>query len=366
MFTAAGRLSVSSILGACLGVVLAAPVTEAAPELRKVHALVVVDTLSGLGQSVMIDGVRIDRLLRNNLPRDRVEIRILTGKDVNAEAILAYYRTLAVGRDDALFFYYAGHGATDPTQGHFLALQELKAKPLFRADLRQAMERRQPGLVVLLTDCCSTRLALPGKKRRIFVDEGAASAIHPVLLCLLYQSRGVVDITAATGNSSFGDDLDGGIFTRTFDKLVRSGVTASDFDRNGLVTWPEFFARLQTETQGVFVTWAKRQRAIGEQIGQTSQKPHAFALGPSADAVNLRNATEKPLKYQYRWPGRTAWQESSLPPKGIVQQLPPAASNPAPKLEVRFEGGKSAELWVGKMYRFYDTPNSAGSSKTGQ
>ena len=163
--------------------------------------------------------------MSGNLPKDRAEIRILTGKDVNANAILAYYRDLKVGRDDALFFYYAGHGATDPGKGHFLALQELNAKPLLRADLLRAMQSHQPGLVVLMTDCCSNRFSLPGKTRRVYVDEGTAQTIQPVLRCLLYQSRGIVDITASSGNASYGDDHDGGIFTRTFDKLVRDGLT---------------------------------------------------------------------------------------------------------------------------------------------
>ena len=73
------------------------------PELRKVHALLVVDTLSGLGESVKIDGERMDHRLSGSLPRDRVEIRVLTGKDVNADSILAYYRNLQVGPEDALW-----------------------------------------------------------------------------------------------------------------------------------------------------------------------------------------------------------------------------------------------------------------------
>ena len=226
-----------------------------------------------------MDGERIDRLLSESLPRDRAEIRILTGKDVNADAILSYYHNLKVGRDDALFFYYAGHGATDPQKGHFLAFQDLHAKPLLRADLRRAMQEHQPGLIVLMTDCCSSRFKFPGKTRRVYADNGTASTIQPVMRCLFYQSRGVVDITAATGNFSFGDDHDGGIFTRTFDKVVRAELPRSDADRDGFVSWPEFFSRLQTETEGVFVNWAQHQRALGEDVGQTSQKPHAFELG---------------------------------------------------------------------------------------
>ena len=113
--------------------------------MRKVYALLVIDTLSGLGESVKIDGERIDHLLSDRLPKDRAEIVVLTGKDVNANAILSYFHGLKVGRDDALFFYYAGHGATDPQKGHFLALQDLAAKPLLRADLAGSCRSTKPG-----------------------------------------------------------------------------------------------------------------------------------------------------------------------------------------------------------------------------
>ena len=143
---------------------------------------------------------------------------VLTGKDVNANAILSYFRGLKVGRDDALFFYYAGHGATDPQKGHFLALQDLAAKPLLRADLRRAMQEHQTGLVVIMTDCCSTRFCCSARSAGSSRTREPPRSIDPVLRCLLYQSRGVVDITAASGNASFGDDHEGGIFTRTFDE----------------------------------------------------------------------------------------------------------------------------------------------------
>jgi len=337
-------------LGWCGGAAAQTP----PPELRKVHALLVIDTLSDLGESVKVDGERIDHLLSNMLPKDRAEILVLTGKDVNANAILSYFRGLKAGPDDALFFYYAGHGATDPQKGHFLALQELGTKPLLRADLRRAMQEHQPGLVVIMTDCCSTRFALPGKTRRVIPDKGTARTIDPVLRCLLYQSRGVVDITAASGNASFGDDHEGGIFTRTFAKLVEEGIPRSDANQDGFVTWPEFFSRLQSQTQGVFVTWAQHQRARGEEVDQTVQKPHAFELAGRADAVSLRNETVGPLKYQYRWAGQTSWEDATIEPNGVGQHVPPARQGrAAPTLEVRFEGGKAAELRVGKTYRFH-------------
>jgi hypothetical protein len=329
------------------------------PELRKVHALLVVDTLSGLGESVKVDGERIEHLLSESLPRDRVEIRVLTGKDVSAESILSYYRDLQASRDDALFFYYAGHGATDPEKGHFLALQELKGKPLLRAELRRAMQAHQPGLVVIMTDCCSNRFRLPGRTRRVYADTGTAKVIQPVLRCLLYQSRGVVDITAASGNAAFGDDHDGGIFTRCFDRLVRGEIGRLDSNHDGFVSWEEFFSRLQSETEGTFVTWARRRRALGEEVDQKSQKPQAFVLGTSGGkvAVRLRNETVELLRYEYRWAGNSSWESARIAPRGVAEHIPPTGhgNRAAPSLEIRFRDGKTSELQPGKTYRFHDS-----------
>ncbi len=362
------RSGVGLLLSAVLGwtIALAAP----PPELRKVYALLVVDTLSDLGESVKVDGERIDHLLSNMLPKDRAEIVVLTGKDVNANAILSYFRGLKVGRDDALFFYYAGHGATDPQKGHFLALQELGTKPLLRADLRRVMQEHQPGLVVIMTDCCSTRFSL-GKTRRLYLDKGNAASIDPVLRCLLYQSRGLVDITAASGNASFGDDHEGGIFTRSFAKLVEDGIASSDANHDGFVSWPEFFSRLQSRTEGVFITWAQHQRARGEEVDQTSQKPMAFSLGTGGESpvVRLRNETIEPMEYEYRWAGGSSWQSGRIAPHAVAEHAPPPGGGNRPTtLEVRFKGGKTAELQAGKTYRFHDTKKPRGSeaqSKTG-
>ncbi len=339
---------------ALAGAGLAAP----PPELRKVHALLVIDTLSGLGESVKVDGERIDHLLSERIPADRIEIRVLTGKDVNADGILAYYRNLQADRNDAIFFYYAGHGATDPRQGHFLAVQDLASKPLIRSELRKAMLQHHPALTVIMTDCCSNVVPL-GKTRRVLIDNGNAQTLDPLLRCLLFQLRGLVDITAASGNASFGDDHEGGIFTRTFGGLIEKGIDGSDTDGDGFVSWNEFFKRLQTSTASVFVTWADKQRARGEDVDQSSQKPMAFSLGGKTElrAVLIRNGRSESIIYEFRWSGRSSWSNGRIAPGGHAEHTVPAdLSDPEPSLEVRFAEGKTVKLGVRKPYYFHDKP----------
>lgn len=363
------------------------------PELKKLHALLVVDTNAGLGESVEIDGHRIEMLLKNNIPAKRLELKILKGKDVTADKILKYYQSLRVDRSDGLFFYYAGHGATDPGKGHFLALQELKVTPLIRSTLVQTMEKTRAGLVVVLTDCCSSRYklnmgTLVQKPPHIPVNEPTQ-----VFRCLLFQHRGVVDITAATydekkkqNEAAYGDENQGGIFTRTLGKLLSTDLKLLDKNKDGFVSWEEFFPVLESETQKTFTKWSEVARGKGEKVDQKTQQPHRFRL-PGRDlnedvagtvyaVVGLRNLGKEAVRFEYRWSGDEPWKNGTMPAKDTTCLHTKLASDSGelPKLEVRVAGEKDTvklepNRWTGtgtptfedgKKYRFDNTTKKRG------
>src|SRR5947207_4321060 len=84
-----------------------------APELKRLRALIVVDTKSNLAESVHEDGERVEKLLHDNVPANRYTLKVLKGDDVSEAKILDFYKNLKTGPDEALFFFYAGHGAYD-------------------------------------------------------------------------------------------------------------------------------------------------------------------------------------------------------------------------------------------------------------
>src|SRR5262245_39416778 len=95
---------------------LSTPASSAAetPELKKLHVLMVIDTLdTELAPSVRIDRLRVRALLRQSIPPCRYELKELRGPEATRENILSYYKSVKAGRDDGLVFYYAGHGARD-------------------------------------------------------------------------------------------------------------------------------------------------------------------------------------------------------------------------------------------------------------
>lgn len=336
---------------------------EIAPsDLRKLYALIIVDTLSGLGESVSVDGDRVFDLLRSGVPRDRLDVTVLTGKDVTANRIREYYRDVKCGSTDGLLFYYAGHGATDPEKGHFFALQKLKTAPLLRSDLRKAMEAHHPGLLIILTDCCSTRFKL-GKKRKVVVTPGNANRLDPTLRCLFFQHRGVVDVTATSEGAAFGDDDEGGLFTRTLAHSIKKRSDVLNEAPGGFVSWAELFPEIQQGTAREFTHWARQQQARGEAVDQRTQKPRAFELprDPSRPSLTLRNGSSQVIRYRYRWGSSGEWEPVVVPPEGShlhVAPLGPIGGDP-PNMIAVFENGESESLKVGKIYRF--TPDQKKS-----
>jgi hypothetical protein len=350
---------------------------RAAPqELKKLHALLVIDTNSSLKDSIVVDKARMEALLVNGIPKDRYDLKTLTGNEVTRQRILNYFQQMRAGGSDAILFYYAGHGAIDPQRGHFFYLQEGKTAPLIRSDLRRAMTQTQAGLSVILTDCCSNHLKIP-KKRSFPLIQAPAREIQPMVRCLLFQSRGVVDITAASDNSAWGDEQDGGIFTRSLARLMQGDVSTLDADGDGFVSWKEFFSGLDRQTATTFVDWARQAKARGDAVDQSSQRPHAFQIpgvAPPTNAsgreasyavVGLRNDTSAAVHYQYRWSTEESWQNGTIGAQSTAPHVFPLSNQvrEMPLLEIRFGSAEKAARLQAKHWTGSGSPTYESGAK---
>jgi len=361
IFSLVALVALSLVLGGPAPRLVAAPA-----ELKKLHVLMVFDTNDeGLESSLRIDEWRMKRVLTETIPADRYAVTVLKGDDVTPERILGYYSELKPNSDDALLFFYGGHGATDIDKKHFFDLA--CGKQLVRADLRKAMEDKKTALVLLLTDCCSTprKTALVKRKN---LDEGMeVKGLQPTARCLFFQARGTVDVTAATDNASWSDNEKGGLFTRSVCRMLKTPVKALDLDRDGFVTWQEFFPQLQKETQIVFKSWSRDLRSRGEKIDTNTQKPHSFNLGnqvvpvvQTCAVLGIENAAAGVLVYRWRWMGGEEWTEVKLE-KG-AKKVHFLVLNPTqqamPLFEVEIKGRASGKLraarWTGKGEPSFD------------
>jgi hypothetical protein len=314
-------------------------------QLAKLHILMVIDTAaSDLTRSVTLDEKRMLRLWRETIPESMRTLTILKGEKATRKAILAHYHDLRVQPDEGVLFYYAGHGTRDKKSGkHLLDLSQ--GLPLSREDLVRAIEAKRPALAVVLTDCCST----PGKLTEPLTQARAvvipAKTLHPTLKCLLFQTRGTVDVTAATDNASWSDNLEGGLFTRSLCRLLKQTIRVMDTNRDGFVSWREFYPQLRDETKSLFADWRKEVRTRGDRISERSQVPHAFALGRLIAAVGIENGTRERLTYQYRWTGESTWREGTLSAGQvrIHSRSVKEPDTPLPILEARFDGVRETQ-----------------------
>ena len=155
------------ILAAALLIAPTAALAQAA-EAAKVRVLLALDTDDNQGQCWGLDGENMKALIEHMVKKQGLEGRVVidhfTGAKVTPRYILDFYNKLDATGDDAVMFYFSGHGGYDKKKGHFMAFRR---GALYRNDLLAAMDRRKPRLRVVLTDCCANYTdvrggALPG------------------------------------------------------------------------------------------------------------------------------------------------------------------------------------------------------------
>lgn len=228
-------------------------------ELTRVRVLMVGDTNDQIGGIFQTELNKMQELLTAAVGANKVDITVLKGTNASPDKILEYYRNLQTGKDEAIVFYYAGHGCMDRNRkfdpiwasGHMLGM---KAGGLYRADLYKAIKAKKAGLTVLITDCCSSDDTTPNNPASInpngrLVPAARASADHirHVGRCLFLQHRGVMDMTAAmSGQFAYGNGETIGMTPA----LCRVFYSPHQFLPGGgrnFITWSDFHSSLNTE-----------------------------------------------------------------------------------------------------------------------
>jgi hypothetical protein len=263
---------------------LAAPgSTPAQGELKKLHVLLVLDTSDRtLGDIVKRDGDIIERLLRENIPPARLTIDVLKGEQATKENIQNHYARLGKVTEDALLFYFSGHGEVlNDETNHRILLQGQGLERVPRATIRESVKNCQPGLALLLTDACACFAPQPGA---FHPPKGVkdATELAPGFRELFFKPRGIVDINSAlAGSLAWSDTQDGSIFTNTLADLLTRHAARPD------PTWMRFYAELKGQTQKDFAAWRDRQIQLAggkslkvdtDLLAQKLQTPQAFYL----------------------------------------------------------------------------------------
>lgn len=152
-----------------------------------------------------------------------------------------------IGRDDAVVFYFSGHGAFDRDKREFWFVTD-QDKSLQRSVVRDRLLAMRARLTVLLSDCCAADQRMP-------VSGGGSFPLpppmSPLFKSLFFDTDGIVDITSSTPPelSWVSGEHNNSVFTWALVKTLR------DRKGDGDATWSDVFASARDLT----VTQSKRE-----------------------------------------------------------------------------------------------------------
>ncbi len=235
----------------------------------KVYAVLVLDTKGPkLDTSAPENGRLVTDFLEGGIGKQFLNVSTLQDGQVTLDKWKTHLRALPVTSEDTLVCYFMCHGVTDKASGeHVLLLHGDGARePVRRKDLRAALEARGARLTILLSDSCSSEMAVFGGGRPGIVVLGhlpakvavtgrvpgfgrlaPADQVKPCFQKLFLGTKGVVDINGSFfGTYAWCTEGGTGVFTRALNESLRAAQNAAPSD------WADFYGDLRLSTQGEY------------------------------------------------------------------------------------------------------------------
>ena len=205
---------------------------------------------------------------------DQLKTKLLIGKDVTPDKVLQTINKLEVRPNDTIVVLYSGHGAMTPFYDHIFTFHHGN---LARKDVIAAMKAKNPRLMVVLADCCSSgveaRHVVPKVEPKKMTDGNVMewSTINSLFL----RHSGLVDISAAEPGfcGRLDNDKAGSLFTNALVRILKTpnGELVRHLDKNGdgHLQWHEVLPQVR----GLAAQYHRQQ------TGSDRQQAYATSLG---------------------------------------------------------------------------------------
>jgi hypothetical protein len=177
------------------------------------------------------------------------------GRELSRGTMLGAIQGLGVAPDDAVLFFYCGHGAYSQHSGTYtLASGDRGQRWLFLSEIRSAIAQKRPNFAAVVLDCCDRVRSLPGEPRYIVPFAEHRQDFSPLFAGLFFSRPGMLSITSSKayeyGITELGSVHRGGeqhfgaLFTHVFsEKLKGSMEDRLPWDR----LFPQVQGKLDTE-----------------------------------------------------------------------------------------------------------------------
>ncbi|MDR0522438.1 MAG: caspase family protein, partial [Planctomycetaceae bacterium] len=145
---------------------------------QMVHVITVADIHSDLSDFVEGDVWRFSEVMTDGLGENRINRVYMSENNTPQNILNTLHHLENVGANDAVVFYYTGHGAWDKQKGLYYSITSpadaapnfqpeperngimkntnLQTRHLLKSDVVEAIQKHRPRLTVVISDCCSS------------------------------------------------------------------------------------------------------------------------------------------------------------------------------------------------------------------
>lgn len=246
------------------------------------RVLVVGDTNDrSIGKSVVTDIANFEAFVRDVSAKTGLELDLKTikGAALKSRTIMAAVQALKIEADDAVIFYYSGHGFRTQqakTRWPLLYIPDAGQKGVDFQWVIDTINAKNPRMVLAISDSCNNYIDLPAdgvNSRAMRPDQDAAwRKLFVEFSGRIYASGSQV------GQFSFGQDGVGGAFTSRFLSIVRSEV------KNGNASWDNI------------MKLSSRQIMINSPQQKTQDPQYELVKGNATQAPQVELVTAEPVK----------------------------------------------------------------------
>jgi hypothetical protein len=322
--------------------VLGSTAAATAEPARRVRALLIgLTNDKRLGPGISANLQRVERYVRG-LPNfdPKNDLTVLTGDDVTSAKIERAVFALGRRPTDAVFCYFAGHGAYDkrwaagdPSGGHLFQIPsgDVMRRSLLHWLTYPCANHSGPGprLVVLVSDTCNVPGVYTYPTETLGSTAPGREPIHSKAFAdLLYNQEGIVDVSGSSRGEAGWYTADGGWFTIGFlktleqydkapaevDRLLFNKGLFRNVDWKVKADWKQFLKKVSQNAREEF---RQRKRLVlaqpepkDERARETRRKLAAQAdQRPQLFQMKVRRAQEPqgeepgaPAKTAREWP----------------------------------------------------------------
>ncbi len=218
-----------NVFAAAIAAFLLLPVAVSAASFR---VLLIGDTNDrSIGKSVVTDLKNVEAFARDIAARTglTLDLKVLKGAQIKSKLVTAAVTGLKADPDDAVFFYYSGHGFRThqvKTRWPLLYIPDAGEKGVDFQWVIDTLAAKKPRMILAISDSCNSFIDNPP---RSMGSRAMQQDKDELWKKLFVEFSGRIYVSGSQiGQFSFGEDSAGGAFTSRFVTIVRGEVKKND------------------------------------------------------------------------------------------------------------------------------------------